>query len=64
MSEKPGLDALKREQQQELFECIRHFSKYRAFSALNSALAIPGEADIVQENLHKLYEEHYPNERA
>lgn len=62
MSEKPGLDALKREQQQELFECIRHFSKYRAFSAFNPELAMPKNADTAQEALHKLYEEHYPNE--
>lgn len=57
MNELPGVDAIKREQQQELFECIRHFSKYKGMGMLNPALAMPESGKEVEEGLTKLYED-------
>jgi len=57
-----NIESMQREQQQELYESIRHFSKYKAFSSLNSGLAIPGEADKIQDDLIALFEEHYKDE--
>jgi hypothetical protein len=64
MVESVGLEKLKVEQKQELFECIRHFTKYKAFSMLDSSLAVAGEADAVQASLIKLYEEHYESPKT
>lgn len=57
MSDVPGLEEIKREQQQELFESIRHFMKYKTMGMLNTALAMPESGKEVEEGLTKLYEE-------
>lgn len=52
----------KEEQRTELMEAIRHFAKYKSFSQLNSAFAIPGTADAVHNSMMILYEEHFEHE--
>lgn len=59
-----GIDKLAQEQKQELFECIRHFNKYKAYSQFNSAFAVPGEADAAIQSLIKLYELHYESSKT
>lgn len=47
------------EQRQELFECIRHFMKYMAFQNINEAFTVPEMANIIRDDMIKLYEMHY-----
>lgn len=64
MNENPGLDSLKNEQRQELFEAIRHFTKYKTMGFLNPALTMPKSGEIAEEALIKLYEEVYESPKT
>ncbi len=55
----PSSEPIKFEQQQELFEAIRHFSKYKALGNLDKTIVYPKVVDSIQENLIKLYEQEY-----
>lgn len=53
------VEYMKNEQRQELFEAIRHFSKYKALKTLDESLSIPAAADGIHNSMMALYEEHY-----
>lgn len=52
-------EAVRREQKQELFECIRHFMKYLSFENISEEFKAPDEALLVREAIVSLYEKHY-----
>jgi hypothetical protein len=52
-------EAVKREQKQELFECIRHFMKYLSFENISEEFKAPEAALLVREAIVSLYEHHY-----
>ena len=50
---------VKHEQKQELFECIRHFMKYMAFQQISDSFPVPDIANIIRDDLIKLFEFQY-----
>jgi hypothetical protein len=52
------------EQKQELFEAIRHFSKYQAFARLSDVCKTPASCDMVFDKLIGLFSEHFEGKDA
>ena len=50
---------VRHEQKQELFECIRHFLKYKAFQNISGDFAPPEEANTICDALIALFESQY-----
>jgi hypothetical protein len=56
------VETMQREQRQELFESIRHFSKYKAIGKLDDALRVPDITEEINNSIIKLFEEHFGKE--
>jgi hypothetical protein len=52
-------ETIRREQKQELFECIRHFMKYMSYENLSDEFKLPEEAITVREAIISLYENQF-----
>lgn len=54
-----NIENLKLDQKQELFEAIRHLTKYRGYALVSNELKVPDMAHKLQDKLKILYEEQY-----